>query len=221
LLAARAIVIDLRHNNGGSSSWSRQAAESLWGETPVKRALAGYFGRAAIWWRASPDNIAYMTQIEQQVRGNGNIAYAETVRQLQADMRSAAERNQPYHIVPVDAADPAAAAPATASDFRVPVYVITPGRCASACLDALDVFTRFPNTRLVGAPTSGDSTYMDVRTAPLPSGRGRIVVPLKIWTGRPRASGEIYRPHIQVDALDWSTATFLDLIERDLTARAG
>jgi hypothetical protein len=104
------------------------------------------------------------------------------------------------------------------SDFRAQGYVITPGRCASACLDAVDTFTRFGNVRLIGAPTSADSTYMEVRSQPLPSGRGVIVIPTKVWLGRPRAGGEIYKPHIVMDALDWSTASFLDRIERDLTS---
>ena len=44
--------------------------------------------------------------------------------------------------------------------FTTPVYVIVPGQCASACLDALDSFKLFANTQLVGAPSSTDSTYI-------------------------------------------------------------
>lgn len=97
-----------------------------------------------------------------------------------------------------------------------PVYVITPGRCASACLDALDTFKRFTNVKLIGAPTSADSTYMEVRVAPLPSGQGSAIIPVKMWVGRPRAAGEVYRPYIEMDDADWSTANFLERIERDL-----
>ncbi len=97
-----------------------------------------------------------------------------------------------------------------------PVYVIVDGGCASACLDAVDLFTQFPGVRLMGAPTSADTNHMDIRFEPLPSGRGIVVLPTKIWVGRPRAAGEVYRPHIPVNDLEWSIVTMLDHVERDL-----
>ncbi len=39
-----------------------------------------------------------------------------------------------------------------------------PRRLRQRLLDAVDTFTRFANSRLIGAPTSADSTYMEVRT---------------------------------------------------------
>ncbi len=59
---------------------------------------------------------------------------------------------------------------------------------ASACLDALDVFTRFSNTKLMGAPSSTDSTYMDIRTRPVPSGLASVVIPNKVYGNLPRAN---------------------------------
>ena len=216
LLGARAIVIDLRHNNGGSSYWSREAGSILWGRPLVTRTMADYFRNVAIWWRASAGNVAYMAEMEAQMRRNGQTEGADGTRRTGEAMRAALSRGEPFY---VDDDDEAASTDApTAPDFTTPVYVITPGRCGSACLDALDLFTRFPNVRLIGAPTSGDSTYMEVRSMDLPSGRGRIVIPNKIWVGRPRASGEVYTPHIAVTDADWSTVTFLDRIEGDLAA---
>jgi hypothetical protein len=86
----------------------------------------------------------------------------------------------------------------------------------SACLDALDYFTMFPNTKLIGAPSSADTTYMEVRYQPLDSGLARVVIPTKVYVGRPRAAGQFYTPHITVSDLDWSTASFLKAIEADL-----
>ena len=104
------------------------------------------------------------------------------------------------------------------TDLTTPVYVIVHGGCVSSCLDAIDVFKRFDNVKLIGAPTSADTLYMDVRRGPLPSNLGRFVLPLKIWHNRPRKSGEIYRPDIPFNDLDWSTTAFLDRIEADLQA---
>jgi Peptidase family S41 len=219
LLKARAIVLDLRHNNGGSSTWPKQAAQAIWGDEPVDSALARYFSRVRIWWRASEGNSAYLPKMAAGIRANGNVEVADSMEAVGKGMRAALERGEPYYVQVLDRPEPTNLPPAAKSDLRVPVYVITPGRCASACLDAVDIFTRFGNVTLIGAPTSADSTYMEVRVEDLPSGKGRIVIPTKLWSGRPRAAGEYYRPAIEVGALDWSTATFLDRIEAQLGRR--
>jgi hypothetical protein len=217
---ARAVVIDLRHNGGGSSSWSREAAQALWGKDAVDQRLEKYFEKVRIWWRASQGNTAYMAQLEERLRKDGNGKVADAVHEFGQGMKAALDKGQLFFVEADDDEGAAAqAATSAASDFRTPVYVITPGRCASACLDAVDTFKLFPNTRLIGAPTSGDSTYMEVRFADLPSGAGRVVIPMKIWMNRPRGSGQVYVPDIPVNARDWSTKTFLDAIERDLRSR--
>lgn len=219
LLGARAVVIDLRHNNGGSSMWSRNAARLLWGSEAVEKRMQHYFRNVSIWWRASPANVAYMEGSVRSLQEQGRAAQAFAMQRPAQEMRAALTRGEIFWKQPASGTPIDAQAPLPPTDFNAPVYVITPGRCASACLDALDAFTRFPNTKLIGAPTSADSTYMEVRTAELPSGQGRIVIPNKIWQGRPRAAAEVYKPHIMLDAVDWSTAAFLDRIERDLRER--
>lgn len=219
LLRARAVVLDLRHNNGGSSSWSRQLAEVLWGTQPVTHAMGQFFRNVEIWWRTSEGNIAHMAKMAEQARANGNAQSAAYNMAQGEAMRAARANGEPLWVQQRARDRQVPQGPVPPSDFTTPVYVITAGRCASACLDAVDVFTRFGNVKLIGAPTSADSTYMEVRSQPLPSGRGVIVIPTKVWLGRPRAGGEIYKPHIAMDGLDWSTGSFLDRIERDL-ARA-
>src|SRR5690606_19351104 len=50
------------------------------------------------------------------------------------------------------------------------VYVLTDYGCASACLDAVDLFTALGAVH-VGQETSADTVYMDTRDETLPSGR--------------------------------------------------
>jgi hypothetical protein len=219
LSKARAVVIDLRHNNGGSSSWSWQGAQALWGDEAFDQRIEDYFKNVRIWWRASKDNAAYMSEMEAQIRAAGNTAFADNVRANGEGMKAALAKGEPFHVEGQEKAGKVWPKQFVPTDFKTPVYVITPGRCASACLDALDAFKRFNNVKLIGAPTSGDSTYMEVRVADLPSGEGRIVIPNKVWMQRPRGSGEVYRPDIELRDLDWSTANFLDRIERDLAVR--
>jgi hypothetical protein len=147
-------------------------------------------------------------------RESGRTEGAERLETLGSEMRAALAAGEPLVEEP-STRGTAYVGPPPALDFTTLVYVITPGRCASACLDALDVFTRFENVTLIGAPTSADSNYMEIRIADLPSGRGRIVVPTKMWQGRARASGEVYHPDILMDDLDWSTDAFLERIERE------
>jgi hypothetical protein len=99
------------------------------------------------------------------------------------------------------------------------VYVIVPGYCASACLDAIDAFKLFPNTILIGAPSSADSTYMEVRRENLPGGLAYALIPTKLYVNRPRGNGQFYRPDIPVKTIRWTTGELLAVIERDLAAR--
>lgn len=219
LAKARALVLDLRHNQGGSSAWARDAAGAVWGDDVVDAAMAQYFEDVSIWWRASEGNAAYVAQLEELVRKDGRHELAQSIQEVGEGMRRALANGEPFYVDrDEDEPEPTRAASTRSSKLKTPVYVIVPGGCFSACLDALDIFTRFDNVKLIGAPSSADSTYMEVRVEELPSGHGVVVLPNKIWMGRPRRSGEVYRPAIEVTATDWSTNTFLEVIEQDLAA---
>lgn len=215
---ARAVVIDLRGNQGGSSSWSRRVARLLWGEDAVDARMDEYFRHVSIWWRASEDNRAYLESLEAILADQPAIR--GFVEQAEQGVAAAIAAGETYWIEPDDdeEEEEGRAPPSPATDFVTPVYVIVPGQCASACLDALDTFTRFDTVTLMGAPSAADTTYMEVRRADLPSGQGTIVVPLKVWRGRPRPSGFVYHPRIRADSLEWTQEVFLEMVERDIAA---
>jgi hypothetical protein len=216
-LGADAIVVDLRRNQGGSSWWSRDFAAALWGEARLKERDAASKAKVEIWYRAAPGNIAFFRQMKEDEAAAGRPESAEWWAKREAGMLAAQAAGRPYFVAKdKDKEDGKAAAAPAPAPFTRPVYVIVPGNCASACLDAIDYFKLFPNTKLVGAPSSADSTYMEVRQEVLPGGLGRVIVPTKLWVNRPRGNGEFYRPDIPVTAVRWSTAGFLDVIERDL-----
>ena len=217
LLKAKAVVLDLRGNSGGSSEWSRKLASILWGESALK---AQSPKSEAIDWRVSPDTIAYLDDAEIEFRKNGEVEVADWLSKATKDMKAARDTGQPlWRETEQGVGDEPVGGATPSTDFKAPVYVINWGLCASACLDANDFFTRFDNTKLIGAPTSADSTYMEVRSVPLPAGPGRLVIPSKTYVGRVRAWGQIYEPDIELDQLDWSTGAFLDRIETDLAAK--
>ena len=224
LNAARAIVLDLRQNQGGSSSWSQGLAGALWGDGRVERRLGALFARVEIWYRANDVTAKHVDSLVAQMRREGFPDDARSFEATAASIRAAIEAGQPLALEPAAAA-PAAADPRAdrASDpapLTAPVYVIVPGQCASACNDAIDTFTQFEGVKLVGAPSSNDSYYMEVRVEDVPSGLARVVLPTKIWMHRPRGPKDFFRPDIPNRSLDWSTASFADLIEADLNAKA-
>jgi Peptidase family S41 len=220
-LDADAIVIDLRHNRGGSSAWSQSFAKALWGEGRVERRSAHGSANTEVWWRVSKDNTAYVESLVGVLGNEGQVEMATWAKGIAAGMRVALKNGQKFHVekddapavVQRDANSDVAGDPAA---LTKPVYVVVPGQCASACLDALDIFTRFPNTKLIGAPSSADSTYMDVRMKTLDSGLATVIIPNKMYVNRARANGQFYVPAIHVRDLEWSTADFLAAVERDL-----
>ncbi|HTU11921.1 MAG TPA: hypothetical protein VMG08_13605 [Allosphingosinicella sp.] len=213
LAAGRFILIDLRHNGGGDSDWGERVAGLLWGEQAVQAAMAVYFRRTEIWWRTEPENIERLRGFATAARDRGDASAGASLTARADAMAAAAARGEPLFVQRIGGPG---AEPSPAPRRLPPVYVLIHGMCASACLDAVDIFLRFPGVRLIGAPTSADSDFMEIMIRPLPSGRASLVVPNKIWVNRPRASGTVYRPDVPVHDLIWSTDLFLDRIERDL-----
>ena len=227
-LEADALVIDLRDNQGGSSFWSRDFASALWGKGRVERRMAARGAKTEVWWRASKDNTAYLARLADELRGQHQEDSATWAQHIHAGMQAALARGEAFYIEQDDTRPAAAAAAAgdpnldLADDpppFNKPVYVIVPGQCASACLDALDVFTRFANTTLIGAPSSADSTYMEVRYQKTGSGLATVIIPNKVYVNRARGNGEVYLPAIEVRDPVWSVETFLKVVEADLAKR--
>jgi hypothetical protein len=225
LLDADAVVIDLRDNQGGSSFWSRDFAAALWGKGRVERRMDARSAATEVWWRASKDNTAYVGSMADELAAQHQASAVDWARRAHAGMQAALARGDAFYVekdahAPIAAAaDPKADLPTDPPAFTKPVYVIVPGQCASACLDALDVFTAFSNTILIGAPSSADSTYMDVRFQKVKSGLATVIIPNKVYVHRARGNGEVYLPAIYVTDPAWSVAVFRRVVEAHLALR--
>jgi hypothetical protein len=223
-LSARAIVLDLRFNQGGSSRWSKNLAKIIWGEDRVQREANYYLRNVQIRWRPTVGNENALRAYAADFKRQANDEMVSYMTGLADTLKTTRVANQEFWVEDENSGaaqleKQPADLPGDPQALSVPVYVIVPGQCASACLDAIDYFKRFPNTKLIGAPSSADSTYMEVRDAPLPSGMGGAIIPMKIWVGRPRGNGEYYTPDIMMTDFDWSTANFQAKIEADLKSR--
>ena len=188
----------------------------MWGKDAVAARADQRFAKTAVWWRPTPGNLAEVRGFVDLLTSQGDADTAGLVAQFIPVFEAAIARGDTWFVEPDS---PSAPKPDAAPLLTAPVYVIVPGQCASACLDAIDVFKLFPNTRLIGAPSSADSTYMEVRNPPLPSGMARGIIPMKMYVDRPRGNGEFYAPDIEMRDFDWSTANFLKRIEEDLAAQ--
>ncbi len=219
LRTSRAIVLDLRYNEGGSSNWSKMLAERLWGKERVTEARKAYFAKTQTWWRPTEGNLGEVKQFVTLLETQGDMPTAGLVKMFIPLFENAIAKGDKYLVEPDVPEDAEADGAADPDELKTPVYVVVPGQCASACLDAIDTFKLFPNVRLIGAPSSADSTYMEVRNPALPSGMASAIIPMKMYVGRPRGNGVHYEPDILMTDFDWSTGSFLKKIEADLAVR--
>lgn len=182
--SARAIVLDLRGNHGGSSDWSRQIARLIWGGAAVDAVNPG---SDAVEWRASRANIATLKEFAAALDASSTSSPEmrswiwETITGMESVQ---AMGKTTWSNVSTPEASSSVSASST---VRQPVLVITDPGCGSACLDAADLWLALGAVH-VGQETSADTIYMDARKDALPSGFGRAVVPMKVYRGRKRGS---------------------------------
>jgi len=182
ILAAPRVVLDLRGNNGGDSRWSFLLAEALWGKQATGKVN---LEPKSVDWRASKDNIAKLQEILSMWESHpgtppDNLAWA---KRITGGMQAAMAKGQDFYIEAGDSATPTPAPPKT----KARVFMVTDSGCASACLDASDLFLALGAVH-VGQETSADTMYMDIRQATLPSGHGTLHVAMKVYRGRKRGN---------------------------------
>lgn len=196
------IVLDVRGNGGGSSHWSQRLAQSIWGEEATRLAAPR---SEAVDWRVSAGNIAFIRTFRDQLLETAaddpeRLAWANEVL---AGLESAQQQGLSLWRQTDDEEDTAAPASATPSGNAgtprpLRVYVLTDSACASACLDAMDLWKALGVVQ-VGGETSADTSYMEIRAEALPGGLVWAGVPTKVYRGRKRGANEAYRPDIPYD----------------------
>ena len=189
LAAAPAIVLDLRRNDGGSSDWSHEIAGILWGRAALDRLPPE---ANLVDWRASPANLASIRQ-SYAARGAAEGMPPEVktwFEEVIAGLSTALARGDALWRQHDTGGEAKSAAPEAALPrLAGPVYLVTDSSCASACLDAVDLWRALGAVH-VGRTTSADTLYMDVRFRKLPSGLTAINVPMKVYRDRARGSNE-------------------------------
>lgn len=195
---APAVVFDLRGNGGGSSDWSYQIALRLWGPGAIARRPEPPI---TITWRASKGNLAAIRDDFAQRSKSGNLSakmtewYRDTIAGLE---RAVATGDALWVVRPGPGQAQTQIEDLPAYNTRGPVYIVTDPSCMSACLDAVDMWTRLGAVP-VGRETGADSQYMEVRQVRLPAGIGAVSLPMKFNSGRPRGNNEPVVPRHRFD----------------------
>ena len=191
--SAPRVVLDLRGNGGGSSDWSKQIARIIWGDAELSSLQNG---SDYVEWRASPDNIVAMDEYRQEYASSPDAPQEvrDWIDAAVNGMTSALEAGEPLWREPSsDEASVNQTAGSDVSPRSSPVYILTDWTCASACLDAVDLWRALGGIQ-VGQETSADTLYMDIREDPLPSGLSTVGMPMKVYRGRERGSNEPWTP---------------------------
>jgi len=187
--SAPAIVLDLRGNGGGSSDWSYQIAKQLWGEGTIERHPEPPM---TVSWRASPGNLEAIRKSYEERSKGGHLTPEITAwfKDTLAGLGKTVAEHEPLWVVPPDSDTETQEATAEPMHpVAAPVYVLTDSACMSACLDAVDLWTRL-GAIPVGRETGADTLYMEVRQIKLPAGVGAVSMPMKVYSGRARGSNQ-------------------------------
>jgi hypothetical protein len=196
------VVIDVRGNGGGNSSWGVHAAAALWGEEMVN-AIINSFDNTTV-WRTSELNAKLTRQAADRSAKAGLNEDAGYRRQIADALDAARARGESLYHLPSPPRGPGLPADA-ASPFSGKVYFLTDMACASACLDFADIMTRLPGVTHIGLPTSADAVYIDNVSQMLPSGAAWFTWSVKVYYHRVRDNNEWYKPQIK-----WSGGAMTD-----------
>jgi len=187
------VVFDLRGNSGGSSEWSARIAEAIWGAGASERAAEPPM---TVVWRASQANVQSLREVFRDRDVNSALSpdAREWFRASIVGLEAAIARGDDRWIIPPTVDD--APLSEDAASYHPPigtVFVLTDELCMSACLDAVDLWTRLGATP-IGHETGADTVYMEVRNVAVPSRLGEMTLPMKFYIGRARGHNQPVAP---------------------------
>jgi len=172
------IIFDLRGNRGGCSIYGEQIFAALFG----RESFCYYWNllnkNVEVLWRISKDNVEHVktfsmfgqeADIMQKHLDQGKAIYIE-----KSNFRDICEPEK---------------------NISSKVYVIIDEFNASAALDFLDLLKISEQCYFVGQDTFYDRVYLETRTVDLPSGKSKLVFPIKAYFSRKRKDKERHMPN--------------------------
>ena len=181
------VVVDLRGNAGGNSTWGERFARILWGDAAVKARTAEIDGRpgrrAGKYWRASPAvAVAARAQADEfKAMGSDYASVAGYWYEVADRIARAPDGDHLLvHDPCCDRVPPTKKIPLVTGDYTKPVYVLIDAGCFSSCVLAADRLIE-QGAIAVGETTGQNEEYGEIATPPpLPSGLARYFLPISI-----------------------------------------
>ncbi|RZJ31812.1 MAG: hypothetical protein EON85_02780 [Brevundimonas sp.] len=197
LQGPQGFVLDLRAARG-SAAYNSTArgyglANRIWSpEFTASRQPAG----GAITYRASQGNRDWFVTALGLMQGDAAFAAnnPDMITQTQeiiAAFDAAIAAGQPTFQLQGRPVTPDTGTP---NPVQGPVVVLVDGGCSGGCLDTLDLVSKLPNVRIVGATTATDSIFIEQTNRRLPSNYAELSYGHKAWTARPRPNNTPYAP---------------------------
>lgn len=191
--AAPMVVLDLRGNGGGASSFGDEIAVALMGQRYV-RGVQNDSGAndCAASWRATPGNLeglrAFRREAGASLDPDTRAFLDQAEKSLESAMRAGRAFDNPVRVCPgVDGPEPAPA-DGRGSLMTGRMVILTDAACFSSCLLVTQEFRRLGALH-VGDATDAATRYMEVREALLPSGISYASTLQKVAMAAPRQIG--------------------------------
>lgn len=217
-LREETIIFDLRGNGGGNSYWGIELLKALCGESYLDHCFTQKNQNVYVEWRASPGNLEHVrgfvpTFKEKFGKDHPSVIWAEATYQRMAEAIAFGNHYYSDQQLPHNSSQSVGIVNPFVNAFKGQAIAIVDRKCGSSCLDFLDYLKATqPNVVLVGEPTGADSTYMELRTIQLPSGKGFFGFPIKVYRNRPRGHNIPHLPNINYNEDLQDTATLQKFI---------
>lgn len=188
LRAAPYVIVDLRGNGGGDSTYATRIAAALVGVKRVQAAETMPSSCSGTFWRASPGNIAARVARRAQIADGADPQDLADYDNTTKAMQTALAVGQPFApalpqcVNKAHSVGPVTAAKLPPSLMTGKLVIVTDRACFSSCLLAVDTF-RHVGALQIGEATDLSTRYMEVRTVTLPSGLRNFSTLQKVAVG--------------------------------------
>ncbi len=179
------LVVDLRGNDGGNSSYGNKLATAIYGKEFVTYTKSIINQDRYVEYRTSEKNAQIINE------------YGDFFKQIADSMNEA--RNKGIELYKYDFNYSTIAQECSYNDSQSlakKVVVITDVLCFSACLDFMDIMRMHPSFIHVGLPTGADSQYIENRGEWLSSGFTGLSFSMKVYRNSIRKPNEAYFPTV-------------------------
>lgn len=211
------VILDLRGNEGGTSTYGDQIAEALLGSSYVTSVIdASESSCEEEVMRVSDGNISGMSRELAAYGPNMGPVFVKNVQDGIKTMKDAKAHGHPFTAsVRCSPRHRTQAAPPPPL-FRGKMYVLTDGACFSSCLSVVNDWRRLGAIQ-IGQPTDASTHYTDVIDVDLPSGMATFSTLSAVSPGDPMIAG----PFIPRYTYDGSMRATTDVLRWTLDIAQG